>query len=675
MDMDTVILVVDDNTANLALVQKILGREYRIAAANSGMAALKYLENHRPDLILMDIDMPQMSGFQVIEQLKENSEYSSIPVIFLTGDKSSETETLCFKKGAVDFVSKPFVPDVLLSRVGRILELESYSNNLEKMVALKSRQVERITLQAITAIANTIDAKDEYTKGHSVRVAEYSELIAKKLLWNTEDVQNLKYIALLHDIGKIGVPDSVLNKPGRLTEVEFELIKSHTVIGGEILKDIAMVAHLADGARYHHERYDGSGYPEGLAGEDIPIHARIIGIADAYDAMSSNRVYRSKMSDEKIFEELKNGRGTQFDPLLLDKFLFLLENGSILRQERENSEEKTLAEASQMLLERVINERKKLEKQNDEHDYLTQLLTRKAGEIKVIEAMAESSGCLALIDMDNLKVVNDEYGHLLGDYALKTVCGVLLELSKEAIAVRFGGDEFLYYTRCNTHEEAEHMVQGMIQAFQDRKVGDEVLEATSLSVGLCMYEKGDSYENIFQNADQALYYVKQTGKGGYHFHKEYVSGETNESSVDLRQLVLALKKQKGYTGTYHVKYKEFTHIYDFVAHLSGRYEYPIQMIMITAQLHGTGKDEDVEKQNILMDAMGHAISDSLRSVDITTRFSSAQHLVILVDASSDNVNMIINRIFQKFYKLYDGNGADITYDVAELEGNNGEAEG
>ena len=173
--MDTVILVVDDSSENLALAQKILGKKYRIAAANSGMAAFKYLERNKPDLILLDINMPEMDGFQAMDQLQKIEAYSSIPVIFLTADKSAQTETLCFQKGAVDFVSKPFIPDVLMSRVDRILQLQRYSTSLESMVAEKTVQVERITLQAITAIANTIDAKDEYTKGHSVRVADYSE--------------------------------------------------------------------------------------------------------------------------------------------------------------------------------------------------------------------------------------------------------------------------------------------------------------------------------------------------------------------------------------------------------------------------------------------------------------------------------------------------------------------
>ena len=177
------------------------------------------------------------------------------------------------------------------------------------------------------AIANTIDAKDAYTAGHSIRVAQCAEAIAQKLGWEKTQMNNIRYIALLHDIGKIDVPDAILNKPAKLSEEEFSIIKKHPVIGNEILNGISMVENIAAGALYHHERYDGKGYPYGLSGEQIPLCARIIGIADAYDAMTSNRVYRSKMTDEMVIHEFKNGRGAQFDPQLTDIFVDMLESG------------------------------------------------------------------------------------------------------------------------------------------------------------------------------------------------------------------------------------------------------------------------------------------------------------------------------------------------------------
>ena len=189
--------------------------------------------------------------------------------------------------------------------------------------------VEQMSQQIVETLANAIDAKDRYTKGHSFRVAEYSAILARKLGWPRERVNTLRYEALLHDVGKIGVPDTVLNKDGVLTEVEFNVIRSHASIGSEILKDVTTLPDAKNVARYHHERYDGTGYPNGLAGEDIPVNARIVCLADAYDAMSSDRIYRKALSKERIREEFVKGRGTQFDPILLDFFLELFDQGEL----------------------------------------------------------------------------------------------------------------------------------------------------------------------------------------------------------------------------------------------------------------------------------------------------------------------------------------------------------
>ena len=192
---------------------------------------------------------------------------------------------------------------------------------LEFSILEERNRVSTISLQTIMSISNAVDAKDKYTREHSQRVAEYSEMIAKSLNWSRARIKNLYEIALLHDIGKIGVKDSILNSPNKLSSEEFDLMKQHTVIGGDILKDLTILENVDLGAKYHHERYDGTGYPSGLAGKDIPIEARIITIADAFDAMNSDRVYRDKLSKEDILKELIDGKGKQFDPELLDLFL------------------------------------------------------------------------------------------------------------------------------------------------------------------------------------------------------------------------------------------------------------------------------------------------------------------------------------------------------------------
>jgi energy-coupling factor transport system substrate-specific component len=207
-------------------------------------------------------------------------------------------------------------------------QIQRTVNYQKKELELAKKQIE-MGNQTILAIANTVDAKDERTSLHSQRVAEYSVLIARELGESEEECDLLRKTALLHDIGKIGIPDSVLNKPARLTDDEYEMMKSHVVKGAEILKDFTLIDRVWEGALYHHERYDGKGYTQGLKGEEIPLNARIIGVADAFDAMTANRVYRKKLDFNLVLEELKKGRGTQFDAKLVDILLGLIASGKI----------------------------------------------------------------------------------------------------------------------------------------------------------------------------------------------------------------------------------------------------------------------------------------------------------------------------------------------------------
>ena len=208
----------------------------------------------------------------------------------------------------------------------QLLDKRRNEQTLEMAVNREYDKVMAMTTQTILSISNAVDARDAYTRLHSSRVAEYSVMLAKSLGWDTRRTEQLYNIALLHDIGKIGVSDSILNKHSSLTEEEYETIKQHTVIGGEILKDLTLLPNASIGAVSHHEKYDGTGYPYGLKGSQIPLEARIIGIADAFDAMNSSRIYRSKMTPKAILQELRAGRGHQFDPELLDKFLPIAEH-------------------------------------------------------------------------------------------------------------------------------------------------------------------------------------------------------------------------------------------------------------------------------------------------------------------------------------------------------------
>ncbi len=345
--MKNIILVVDDDKTNLTLAQKILLPYYRIAACNSGTAALKYLENNHPDLILLDINMPETDGFAVMEQLQNKEETKAIPVIFLTADNLAETEIKCFQVGAMDFVVKPFIPDILLSRVGKTIELSQYRNNLENMVREQAekitedaRKISMIQESVIVGMANLIESRDGSTGKHVKNTQMYVRMIAdelhKRKLFpvelTPEYIEDLCKAAPLHDVGKIKVPDAILQKPGKLTPEEFDAMKLHTTYSRKIIQtiigdveDAHYVQIVEDIAMYHHERWDGSGYPTGLAGDSIPLAARIMSVADVFDALYEERCYKPPIRPiERIMQIMSEGRGTQFDPVIIDVFMEML---------------------------------------------------------------------------------------------------------------------------------------------------------------------------------------------------------------------------------------------------------------------------------------------------------------------------------------------------------------
>lgn len=264
--------------------------------------------------------------------MRGNKETADIPVIFLTADDDSETETRGLSVGAMDFIKKPFVPEILLLRVRHTLKLIRLQADLSYEVEKKTQEViaqneklERISMQIVTALSGAIDAKDTYTNGHSTRVADYSKEIAKRAGYSEEMQNDIYMMGLLHDVGKIGIPDAIINKPAKLSDEEYSIIQNHPVMGAKILKNISEFPKLVTGARWHHERYDGRGYPDAISGEVIPMEARIIAVADAYDAMSSRRSYRDALPQSQVRSELERGKGTQFDPVFAEIMLHMMD--------------------------------------------------------------------------------------------------------------------------------------------------------------------------------------------------------------------------------------------------------------------------------------------------------------------------------------------------------------
>lgn len=336
--MKKVILVVDDNKANLIHAQRLLAASYKVAAVNSGKQAFSYLEKNIPNLILLDIQMPEMDGFSVMETLQQDVRWKKIPVIFLTADRSEGTEENCFKMGAMDYITKPFIPSIMQQRVRRILELEDYQTNLEQMVEAQTARITQMQQDIIMTMANLIESRDGTTGEHIRRTSIYSNLLARHLLEKgiyanviDEDfVECLSKVAPLHDIGKITIPDAILRKPGKLTAEEYEQITSHAREGARLLEqNMASIAEpeflqmACDVACYHHEKWSGGGYPDGLKGEEIPLSARILAIADVFDALISKRSYKKSMTVEDAFAIMEKEREERFEPILFDAFLEL----------------------------------------------------------------------------------------------------------------------------------------------------------------------------------------------------------------------------------------------------------------------------------------------------------------------------------------------------------------
>ncbi len=331
--MDEWVLVVDDDAQNLRMANQILALEkMRVSSAKSGEQALEFLSHNTPDLILLDVHMTGIDGFETISRIKANEETREIPIILLTADDDQETETKALRAGAMDFIKKPFIPDVLILRARHTIELTRLQKDLtaevEKKAAEISRErdrVERMIMQVVKTLSGAIDAKDPYTNGHSARVAEYAKKIARRAGYTESKLRDIEIMALLHDIGKIGIPDTILNKPGKLSADEYAKVKEHPVIGAKILENISEFPEISVGALYHHERYDGKGYPKGIAGNAIPEQARIIAVADCYDAITSNRSYRDMLRPNEARDRIEKDKGKQFDPLFADIMLSMID--------------------------------------------------------------------------------------------------------------------------------------------------------------------------------------------------------------------------------------------------------------------------------------------------------------------------------------------------------------
>ncbi|MDR0452836.1 MAG: response regulator [Treponema sp.] len=322
------ILVVDDNLASLKQIGAQLESHYEVSLAKSGAMALNICRAEKPDLILLDVEMPEMDGFETIARLKEAPDLGDVPVIFLTGNHDTDTELRALESGAMDFITKPANKDILFHRLELHLQFAAYQNSLEQTVKELEESI-------VTSFAELIECKDDNAGIHVLRTGRYVDLLGRKLLeagtlgggLTGADLEMIVRAAPFHDIGKIGVSDTLLLKEGTLTKDEYELVKQHTLIGARFLAAIyerTPEQHYLKFAKLiaesHHERYDGKGYPRGLAGDAIPLCGRIMAVANVYDGCITDRVYRKALSHEEACRVIIDGKGSWFDPRIVEVF-------------------------------------------------------------------------------------------------------------------------------------------------------------------------------------------------------------------------------------------------------------------------------------------------------------------------------------------------------------------
>jgi len=333
--MQKTIFIVDDSDTNLSMAKEALKEQYRVMTLPSAAKLFTLLEKIKPDLVLLDIEMPEMDGFEALKRLKGNSEHANIPVIFLTSMTDATVEVAGFQLGVVDFITKPFSEPVLLNRIKTHLGIDELIQERTAQLLHKTDQLQTLQNSIVFVISDMVENRDECTGGHVDRTTKYIAILTEAMLdrgvYADElegiDMDMFIYSARLHDVGKVAIPDLILNKPGKLTDKELVIMKTHAPEGERIIdkmisrtKGEEFLKHAKLFAGYHHERWDGDGYPHGLTKTEIPLQGRIMAIADVYDALVSDRPYKSPFPTEMAEEIIMAGKGTQFDPLLADVF-------------------------------------------------------------------------------------------------------------------------------------------------------------------------------------------------------------------------------------------------------------------------------------------------------------------------------------------------------------------
>lgn len=461
------ILIVDDSEINRALLAEILEEQYEITEAEKGSEAISLLSKRRSDfsLLLLDIIMPDMNGFEVLAYINNYHWNDSLAVMMISADDSPANIKRAYELGAFDYISRPFDPIIVQRRISNTMLLFARQQRLEKIITDQFQEQGKNNELMISILSHIVEFRNGESGLHVLHVNTITKRLLEQLVRVTDeyslspvDISLISTASALHDIGKISISDSILNKPGRLTEEEFEEIKTHTVIGANMLSDLPieqqeapLVKVASEICRWHHERYDGKGYPDGLKGEEIPIAAQVVSLADVYDALISERCYKKAYSYKKALNMILEGQCGAFNPTLL----------LCLQEISESLEKELMAPDSKREKRNIPNlrdikdynnllsyEKSTVQFHMQQHlrllyiDSLTRVYNRRYydehfQDVNNIQAMV-------VIDVDNFKQINDTYGHDVGDIVLQNIAQTILSCVRKTDAViRYGGDEFV----------------------------------------------------------------------------------------------------------------------------------------------------------------------------------------------------------------------------------------
>ena len=525
------ILIVDDSEMNRALLVDILEEQYEVVEAENGVEAISVLSKQRTDfsLLLLDIMMPEMNGFEVLAYINKYHWNDNFAVIMISADDSPANIKRAYDLGAFDYISRPFDSTIVQRRISNTMFLYARQQRLEKIIAEQFHEQEKNNKLMISILSHIVEFRNGESGLHILHVNTITKYLLKQLVRLTDqyhlskaDISLISTASALHDIGKISISDAILNKPGRLTAEEFEVIKTHSVVGANMLLDLPieqqeapLIKVASEICRWHHERYDGNGYPDGLKGEEIPIAAQVVALADVYDALTSERCYKKAYSHEEALKMILEGQCGAFNPSLL---LCLQEIADTLESElmevSPEQETKNIQDIRNKIdYDRLFSyEKYTFLSRKQRHlkllyiDSLTSVYNRRYYDEQF--QRADDIQAMVVIDVDNFKHINDNYGHDVGDIVLQRIAQSVLSCVRKTDAViRYGGDEFVIIFFSIPADIFEKKLE-RIRHSVDCLIIDEYPELhMSVSIG-GVYGIGNTKE-LFKAADNMMYQSKK----------------------------------------------------------------------------------------------------------------------------------------------------------------------